>query len=109
MPQRFPCPFLGTDVELTDEREAHIRQKHSDVLGEGFDLIAQTLAAPDLIRGDAAAPNTLKFSRWYHVDSRGRNAVVIVVSDQGPPRRDWIVTAFVARRVPEGNVIWRRT
>jgi hypothetical protein len=96
-------------VELTDEREGHIREKHADVLEGGFDLLALVLAEPDLVRRDAQAPNTLKFSRWYDGDDRGRYAVVIVVRDQGTATRNWVVTAFSARRIPEGDVIWRRS
>ena len=30
----FPCPYLGGDVELTDERERHIAERHPDLLPE---------------------------------------------------------------------------
>jgi len=29
---RFPCPYLKRDVELTTEREEHIRERHPDLL-----------------------------------------------------------------------------
>ena len=109
MARSFDCPYLGAQVELTDEREAHVRQKHSDLLARGFDLITLALADPDLIRRDPQAPNTLKFSRWYDEGDRGRHAVVIVVRDQATAARNWVVTAFPARRIPEGDVIWRRS
>jgi len=50
MPQFFPCPYLGAEVELTDEREAHIRQKHVHALGRDGALIAETLESPDSVR-----------------------------------------------------------
>jgi hypothetical protein len=109
MARWFECPYLGGEAELTDEREAHIRQKHSDVLARGFDLIALVLAEPDVVRLDPQGPNTLKFSRWYDEGGHGRHAVVIVVRDQAAAARNWIVTAFPARRIPEGDVIWRRS
>ncbi len=28
----FHCPYLKTHIELTDEREAHIREKHPELL-----------------------------------------------------------------------------
>jgi hypothetical protein len=30
----FPCPYLGSNVELTDEREHHIANHHPDPLPE---------------------------------------------------------------------------
>jgi hypothetical protein len=32
--QTFPCPYLKSEVELTDEREAHIAHTHPDLLPE---------------------------------------------------------------------------
>jgi hypothetical protein len=29
---RFPCPYLGGDVELSDARERHIEEHHPDLL-----------------------------------------------------------------------------
>jgi hypothetical protein len=29
---RFPCPYLGGGVELTDQREQHIAEAHPDFL-----------------------------------------------------------------------------
>ena len=96
MPQWFECPHLGVQVELTDEREGHIRAKHGDLIAEGFERIAEVLEDPQLIRRDRHAPDTLKFSRWYDDGNHRRHAVVVVVTDLGPPARSWIVTAFPA-------------
>ena len=99
-------------MELTDEREAHIRLEHPELLANGFDLMSWTLADPDVIREDVDSADTLLFSRWYDVPTHrrgGRHAVVAVVIDAGASPRTWIVTAYVARRVPERDVIWRRS
>ena len=29
---RYPCPYLGDEVELSDEREQHIAEHHPDLL-----------------------------------------------------------------------------
>ena len=34
MMNRFPCPYLGGEVELTEERERHITERHPDLLPE---------------------------------------------------------------------------
>ena len=31
---RFPCPYLKGNVELTEERERHIAERHPDLLPE---------------------------------------------------------------------------
>ena len=40
----FDCPYLHTDVELTDEREAHIAGEHPEI---NRTHIAGTLEHPD--------------------------------------------------------------
>jgi hypothetical protein len=48
--QTFPCPYLKNEVELTDEREAHIAETHPDLLPEYLPQVEQTLADPDQVR-----------------------------------------------------------
>jgi hypothetical protein len=103
----FACPHLGSDVELTDEREAHIRRHHPEVLTSGRDLIAQTLSDPDLIRRDLRDPaTTMLFSRRYDQVRGGRHVIVNVVSQPG---RDWVVTAFTGQKVEERDIEWTRS
>jgi hypothetical protein len=40
----FPCPYLGSNVELTDEREHHIANHHPDLLPEHRQYIAEWFA-----------------------------------------------------------------
>lgn len=44
--QRFQCPYLKGEVELTDERETHIVHTHPDLLPEYLAQVGQTLADP---------------------------------------------------------------
>lgn len=60
---RFACPYLNADVELAEEREMHIRDKHPDLLPAHHDYPAQTLGDPDEVRRDTRFPNSLLFSR----------------------------------------------
>ena len=47
---RLPCPYLGGDVELSEDRERHIAERHPDLLPEHRARLAPTLAEPDEIR-----------------------------------------------------------
>ena len=43
---QLPCPYLNAAVELTDEREAHIKEKHPELLSQHRDHLIHTLADP---------------------------------------------------------------
>jgi dienelactone hydrolase len=45
------------------------------------------------------------FSRWYR--DLGKHVVVVVVSEIGG--RNWIATAYIARRLAEGGTEWQRS
>ena len=47
---QFPCPYLKSDVDLTEERERHITERHPDLLPEHRKRIAEALADPDQVR-----------------------------------------------------------
>jgi hypothetical protein len=49
------------------------------------------------------------FSRWYSQVRAGKHVVVVVVSDPGPAERHWVITAYLARRLAEGAVEWKRS
>ena len=104
----IPCTYLGSDVELADERQQHILEKHPDLLPEQFDRIVETVADPDEVRCDERFPGTHLFSRWYEDVSRGKYIVVVIVSDGRPAQRHWIVTAYLTQRVRQGVTEWKR-
>jgi len=85
--RRFQCPWLRGDVELTQEREQHIQERHPDV------------------RADAAR----LFSRWYTDVRSGRHVVVVVLSEPSLSARNWIVTAYSTRSLAVGEIEWRRS
>ena len=105
MARLFYCSYLNRTVELTDEREAHIRLEHSELLPARMDAIAQTLGDPDAIRRSASFSNSRLFTRWYDDLAGGKHAVVVVVSDV---QRNWIVTAYIAKRL-RGEIEWERS
>ncbi|WP_238361162.1 hypothetical protein [Iningainema tapete] len=105
---RFFCPYLDSEIELSEERERHILNRHPDMPTTYHEIMADTLADPDEVRCDLRFENTLLFSRWYPTLRKGKHIVVAVVTDTVPQERNWIVTAYIARKVTQGEVIWTR-
>ncbi len=106
--QRYSCPYLRGEIELTSEREKHIAQCHPDLMPEHRDRIATTLADPDQIRRSTRFGAARLFSRWYTDVRGGKNVVVVVVSDDNAAKRHWVITAYLARKLAEGDVEWKR-
>ena len=104
---RFPCPYLKGEVEWTEERERHIAERHPDLLPEHRERIAETVADPDQVPRSARFPAARLFSRWHPEVRGGKHIVVVVVS--GSPGRHWIITAYISRRLAEGEVEWKRS
>ena len=104
----MPCPYLKGEVELSDEREQHIAQHHPDLLPLNKRCIIETLAAPDQIRHSARLGNARLFSRWFPELRDGKYVVVVVVSVPTEPKRHWIITAYIARKLAEGEIEWRK-
>ncbi len=104
----FPCPYLKGVVELTDEREAHIAHMHPDLLPAHLAQIGQTLADPDQVRRSLRMSAARLFYRWFTDVRQGKYVVVVVVSEAAPRVRHWIITAYIARRVANGEIEWNR-
>jgi hypothetical protein len=105
------CPYLGSSVELTGEREAHIAEQHPEILPGRLDLLDQTLFDPDYV---CSRPNRreLGFIRYMPSFLGGRYVVAVVVSDvarDGDRLRFWLVTAYVARRPSMWSIQWQRS
>ena len=109
MVTRFPCPYVQTEVELTEERERHIAERHPDLLLEHRTCIADTLAAPDQVRRSTRLRNARLFTRWFDTVRGGKHVVVVVVTDVAASRRHWVVTAYMARKLTEGDIEWAKS
>lgn len=97
-------------MELTTEREAHIQERHPELLPAHRERIRETLADPDLIRRSTRVTTARLLSRWYDDLRTGRHVVVVVVSEGGRAVRHWIVTAYIARSLGGGGVVeWQRS
>jgi hypothetical protein len=106
--RKFSCPYLKSEVDLTDEREAHIAQTHPDLLPEYLLQLAQTLADPDEVRRSVRMSGARMFYRWFEDVRQGKYVAVVVVSDT-PAERSWIITAYITRRVMNGEIEWQKS
>jgi hypothetical protein len=109
VPTTFTCPYLDAEVELTDEREAHIIFRHDDLFPNHIDLIGQTLLHPDAIYRSPRSSDTLLFSRWYDELRGGKFMLVVVNSHSINGVRHWIVTAHILRKPVPGEALWRQS
>jgi hypothetical protein len=104
----FHCDYLNSNVEMTEERAAHIAERHPELLPVHEELIAETLAEPDQIRRSIQFGNARLFTRWYTDLRRGKHVVAVVVSERSPNERHWIVTAYLTGKMAKGIVEWER-
>jgi len=105
----WPCPFLRGDVEMTDERRAHILERHPELTGWLDRLLPAVLADPDEVRRSRHFAAASLFSRWEYALRGGKHVVVVVVQDEDAgSRRRWIITAYVSNKLVEGTRIWTR-
>ena len=89
---RLACPYLGEDVEWTEERQRHIAARHPELLPAHLDKVALTIADPDEVRRDREYPSTRLLFRWFDDLMGGKNVVVVTAS--APP--------------PKGELEWKR-
>ena len=104
----FSCPYLNGEVDLTDEREAHIAETHPDLLPEYLSQLGQTLADPDEVRRSTRMSGARMFYRWFDDVRQGKYVAVVVVNDT-PTERNWIITAYITRRIMNGEMEWQKS
>ena len=94
---------------MTKERERHIAERHPDLLLEHRARIADTLDDPDQVRRSLRLRNARLFTRWFDTVRGGKHVVVVVVADVAASRRHWVVTAYMARQLTEGDIEWMKS
>lgn len=105
---KFSCPYLNSEVELTREREQHIAENHPDLLPEHRSGIAETLADPDEVRRSLQVSSALLFSKRYEATLAGKSVVVVVMTGAQGNHRNWIITAYLTRRLVAGETEWKK-
>lgn len=103
----FSCPYLHGEVELSTERKTHIAERHPELLPALQSRISKTLSNPEQVRRNTRAANAHLFSRSFPDLKRGNNVVVVVVTED--KERHWIITAYVTRKLAEGDILWKRS
>ncbi len=105
---RYLCPYLKGEVELTPEREDHITERHPELIPEYHWSIAQTLADPDNVRRSSRFVNARMFCKWFDDVRKGKYVVVVVVSNEIPAIRHWVITAYITRNITGGVLEWKK-
>jgi len=49
------------------------------------------------------------FYRWFDDVRQGKYVVVVVVSEAAPEERNWIITAYITRRLINGEIEWQKS
>ena len=101
------CPYLKGEVDLTAERESHIADQHPELLPFHRARLLETVTNPAEVRKSLRFANARMFARWYADLKGGKHVVVVVVSDAGPEKRHWVVTAYIARKLTGGEIEWK--
>jgi hypothetical protein len=105
---KFPCLYLNSEVELTDDREAHIAGTHPDLLPDYLPQVGQTLADPDQVRRSIRMSTARIFYRRFEDVRQGKYIVVVIVSEAAPAERHWIITAYLSSRIMNGELEWQK-
>ena len=93
---------------MTDERVLHIGRKHDDILADVQSYIGGTLENPDEVWLSVKDPDVRLFVRWFPQLRNGKYAIIVVRTTEALVPRNWIVTAYIARRRTGGVVEWQR-
>ncbi len=99
---------LRVSVELTAEREGHIGRHHPDLLPLHRGRMIETLSDPDQVRRSSRVGNARLFTKWFADLRGGKHVAVVVVSDPGQKRNPWIIAAYLARKLAQGEIEWEK-
>jgi hypothetical protein len=98
----LPCPYLSADVELTDERVAHIRSTHPAEAQHILDGLSLVVREPESVYVRAGGEDQYLLARKVDLPTGSKHIVVIVVR-QDESKRLWVITAFITRRLSGGD------
>ena len=104
----FFCPYLKREVILTDERYEHIKKQHPELLPDYESALKETVLDPDSVRKSSRFQNARMFTKYFENIRGGKHTVVVIVSDTQPEQRDWIITAYITRKLSEGGIEWEK-
>lgn len=102
------CPYLKREIILTDERYNHIKKQHPELLPNYESAVKETILDPDSIRKSLRFNQARMFAKYFENIRGGKYTVVVVVSDSHPEQRDWIITAYITRKLSDGEIEWEK-
>ncbi len=70
--------------------------------------LIEAVKDPDSVRKSARFQNARLFTKYFDNIREGKYIVVVVVSDTKPEQRDWIITAYMARKLSDRGIEWER-
>jgi hypothetical protein len=105
----FPCPHLNTSVELSEDRERHICSHHPDLLPQHRKRIIEAIGDPDQIRRSSRDGNAKLFTKWFSDLRGGKYVVAVVICNSGHLKKPWMITAYMARKLAEGEIEWEKS
>jgi len=106
--KKFYCPYLNDVIELTDERESHIVERHPDLLPKYENQMEETLRDPDEVRRSKRFSNAQMFCRWFESVKKGKYVVVVVISEGEIKHRHWIITSYISHKLMHGDIVWKK-
>jgi hypothetical protein len=93
--------LFGRRIRLTDERIAHILERHP-YMAELWDEVAETLREAEEIRRSNSDPETVRlYHKWYYGTSQGDKWMCVAVKVF--PNDAYILTAYVTPEI-EGAI-----
>ena len=63
---------------------------------------------PDSIRKSARYQNARIFTKYFDNIRNGKYIAVVILSDAIPEQRDWIITAYITRKLNGGEIEWEK-
>jgi hypothetical protein len=98
----FECLALNGRVELTGERKTHIESQHPADAETILGNLRVVVTDPDTVRRSIDNPSEFLLARTFQLEA-GRKHIVAIIVSESEPRRLWIITAFVTRRLSGGT------
>ena len=102
----YPCPHLGREAILLPPAEEHILLQHPEFWPAHRDTLELVLRVPTMIRISDRRADTLLFSRWCPEVIRGKFVVVVVRREPDPTHPHLILSAYAARKLSGGRLLW---
>ena len=91
---------FGQLIRLTEERWQHIIERHPEVEGH-LAKIQSTIQNPDIIVKNQYNKN----ERYYHRYFKSLTNYLVIVIEY---KKNFIITAFISRKVKRGEILWSK-